>query len=134
MATKDQLRRNLIRFSEAIDRQPEPSSHKNLNDEINASDRMRMDFWTNPRAGTNWQKHRTIAYLCAYVETFGARFSADSTATDDAGSFVPDVSVMKSLLEGGCVRLSEDRSSFQLSPKGQALILPFVYLSDELSN
>jgi hypothetical protein len=134
MPTKQMLRQQLETFSQRIDAQPDPSSHKTLVDSINDTDRRRSDFWLAPPSGTSWRKPRTIAYLCAYVATFGPRFAAGATQTDDGGVFVPDVSVMKALLDGHCIGLDSGQREFYLTSKGQALIEPFVSLNHDVSH
>jgi hypothetical protein len=77
----------------------------------------------------DWFEARKIAYLAAYVRTFGPKFSAERLEFSE-GFMHSDRANMKVLRHFECVTLTAD-GNFCLSEKGRALIAPFELVGDQ---
>ena len=116
-----EARRVLNRHCVELDGKAASSNHSVSKDQNGAA--ATAAWWiANDSSSPPADSPRSRAYLRAYHEIAGPRFFATGIPLDD-GYMLPDRGVMKALLEGGYVVLTNERSPrFEVTERGRALI------------
>ncbi|MGL4489744.1 MAG: hypothetical protein ACRCU5_09905 [Rhizobiaceae bacterium] len=94
----------------------------------NAKPRALEDYRFSNR-DKNWFGPRPAAYLAAYVDFFGPKFSFEILNFIE-GPMHPDKAIMTAHLHYGCATITTDKH-FLLTEKGRALIAPFISVTDQ---
>ena len=100
----------------------EPSTNKTHN-KLPNHDAARVEWWYEADKLHDSETTRNLAYLVTYLEVFGPRLSMKGLGVHE-GWVYPDRAIMRSLHADEV--LADDGTGFVLTPKGQALIAPWL--------